>query len=360
MGQDEKALADFDRALALNSSLDWVKNARGEIKARLEGFVTVDSSDADYRSISDAIKHVPEKTRILVRPGTYRESIVLDKNVEIVGDGPREQIVLLSSNDASCIRVATDSAAVVRGTTIHGRAKDHCAIDIPRGRLHMSDCIVTCETQRACIEIHNSTAQPLIEKCIIRDGGANGILVYDQGAGVIEDCDISNNKRAGVVVERGGDPLVRRCQMHDGQASGIYVQENGKGTFEDCDISNNKLSGVSVKTGGDPLVRRCQMHDGQSVGIFVYENGKGTFEDCDISNNKLSGVSVETGGDPLVRHCKMHDGQQNGIWVYENGKGTFEECETFANKSWGLYIEKSTYPVVLRCTFQDGEKRKGN
>ena len=249
-----------------------------------------------------------------MRPGTYRENIVLDKNVEIVGDGPREQIVLISSNDASSIRVATDSAAVVRGMTIHGRAKDHCAIDIPRGRFHLSDCIVTCETQQPCIEIHNSTAQPLIEKCIIRDGGQGGIHVYDQGAGVIEDCDIFANKFSGVAVKTGGDPLVRRCQIHDGQESGIFVFENGKGTFEDCDIFANKFDGVAVKTGGKPLVRRCQIHDGQRDGIFVFENGKGTFEDCDI----------------------------------------------FANKNWGLYIEKSTYPMAWRCTFRDGEKRKGS
>jgi WD40 repeat protein len=31
-GQDKEALADFDRALALNSSLDWVKKARNEIQ----------------------------------------------------------------------------------------------------------------------------------------------------------------------------------------------------------------------------------------------------------------------------------------------------------------------------------------
>jgi F-box protein 11 len=254
-----------------NSSLAWVKKDRDEIKIRT---VIVDSRRGDYSRISDAIKNVPEKTRILVRPGTYRESIVLTKNVEIVGDGPREQIVLLS-NDADCIRVATDSVAVVRGMTIHGQAKDHYAIDIPRGRLHLSDCIVTCDTL-ACIGIHNSTAQPLIQHCIIRDGGASGIFVYDQGAGVIEDCDISNNKLSGVTVKGGGNPLMRRCEIHDGQASGIYVYENGKGTYEDCDIFANKNSGVAVREGGNPLVRRCEIHDGQTSGIHVYKNEKRT------------------------------------------------------------------------------------
>jgi len=314
--------------------------------------VTVALSGADYSSISDAVKNVPEKTRILVRPGTYFESIVLDKNVEIVGDGPREQIILIS-NGADCIHVPTDSA-VVRGITIRGRAQDHYAIDIPRGRFHLSDCIVTCETW-SCIGIHNSTAQPLIQHCILRDGNSNGIMVYDQGAGVVEDCDIFANKLRGIEVRTGGKPLVRRCKMHHAQRAGIYVHDQGEGTFEDCDIFANEGAGVGVKTGGKPLVRRCKIHNGQQSGIWVYDQGAGTFEDCDIFANKLSAIDVGTGGKPLVRRCKMHDAQEGGIWMYDQGEGTFEDCDIFANKLSGVQVQTGGRPLMRRCKMHDGQ-----
>ena len=315
--------------------------------------VTVASSGADYRSINEAIKHVPEKTRILVRPGTYIESIVLDKNVEVVGDGPREQITLIS-NDANCIRVATD-LAVVRGMTIHGRAQNQYAIDIPRGRFHLSDCIVTCETH-SCIGIHNSTAQPLIQRCIIRDsGGDDGIVIYDQGAGVIEDCDIFANKdcEVGIGVKTGGKSLVRRCKIHDAQV-GIAVVEQGEGTFEDCDIFANKYCGVTVQTGGKPLVRRCQIHDGQQGGIMVCDQGEGAFEDCDIFANKDCGVAVQTGGKPLVRRCQIHNGDL-GIYVQQQGEGIFEDCDIFVNKLSGVQVETGGKPLVRRCQVHNGD-----
>ena len=219
--------------------------------------------DTNYRSISDAIKKVPEGTRILVRPGTYTESIILDKHVEIVGDGPRDQIKLISNN-RHCISVATDSAAVVRGMTILGRVPCYAAIDIPRGRFHLSDCTVTCETIMPSIIISGSTAQPVIKDCIIRDGGQVGIFVYKQGAGVIEDCDIYNNKSSGIIVCEGGKPTVRRCKIHDGQSSGIYVCDQGEGTFEDCETYANKSHGLYIGSNTQrPVTRRCTFQDGE-------------------------------------------------------------------------------------------------
>jgi F-box protein 11 len=306
-----------------------------------------------YRTISDAIKNVPERTRILVRPGTYTESINLDKNVEIIGDGPREQILLTNSAD-SCIRVATYSA-VVRGMTIHGLADNHFAIDIPRGRFQLSDCIVT-STPFSCIGIHNSAAQPTIRNCIIRDGNQCGILIYDQGAGIIEDCEILANKLAGIEVRTGSRPQMRRCKIHDGQASGLSVHSQAEGIYEDCEFFANKLSGIIVKTGGNPLVRRCKLYDGQEGGIMVHEQGEGTFEDCEIFGNKLSGFEVRTGGNPSVSECMIHNGQGAGIMVWKQGEGTFEDCEIFANKLSGFIVKTEGKPLVRRCKMDNGQE----
>jgi F-box protein 11 len=314
--------------------------------------VTVALSGADYSSLSAAIKNVPEKTRILVRPGTYTESIILDKNIEIVGDGPREQIVLLSRN-AHCIRIATDSAAV-SGMTIRGLAQHSFAIDIPCGRFHLSDCIVTCEAQ-TCIGIHNSTAQPLIQHCIIRDGGQSGIVVYDQGAGVIENCEIFAHKLAGVEVKTGGKPHIRQCKIHNVQQGGIYVYEQGEGISEDCEIFAHKLAGIEVKTGGKPLIRRCKIHDGEASGILVHEHGEGTFEDCDLFAHKLAGIEVKTGGKPLIYLCKIHDGEAGGILVHDQGEGAFEDCEIFANQFVGVEVEIGGKPLIRRCKIHDGQ-----
>jgi hypothetical protein len=53
-----------------------------------------------------------------VREGLYNESIVLDKSVEIIGDGAAEKIIVRSTN-SSCIAMQTEKA-LVRGLTLQG------------------------------------------------------------------------------------------------------------------------------------------------------------------------------------------------------------------------------------------------
>ncbi|HJT77102.1 MAG TPA: hypothetical protein VJ739_07840, partial [Gemmataceae bacterium] len=74
------------------------------------------AGDADCRSIHEAVLRAPAGARILVRPGTYTEGVVLTKPLEIIGDGPRDQIVL-TTPDSHCVSIHT-THAVVRGLTL--------------------------------------------------------------------------------------------------------------------------------------------------------------------------------------------------------------------------------------------------
>ena len=241
---------------------------------------------ADYRSISKAIQNAEEGTRILIRRGTYNEGIVIDKPLEIIGDGAREEIII-QSGDSDCILMQTDYA-VVKNLTLRVRAgrkgKEFYGVDIPQGNLTLENCDITSDSL-SCIAIHGSSANPMIKNCRIHDGKDAGVVVYENGEGTIEDCDIFANK-LGVGISEGGNPLVKKCQIHDGKESGVYVYENGEGTIEDCDVFANYYSGVEVEQGGNPLVKHCKINRNEDEAVWVHDNGKGTVENCDLTNNK--------------------------------------------------------------------------
>jgi nitrous oxidase accessory protein NosD len=80
-----------------------------------------EQGDGDYASISEAMRYAQPHTRILVRPRTYAETVVLTKDVEIVGDGPKEQIFLEthagSFDHGGCLTIKTERA-LVQGITL--------------------------------------------------------------------------------------------------------------------------------------------------------------------------------------------------------------------------------------------------
>ena len=113
---------------------------------------------ADHITISEAVKEAASGDRILVRPGLYQESLVIDKPLEIIGDGNLEDIVVQ----------AVGANAVLFKTTM--------------GR------------------VANLTLRQL-------DGGEWFLREHGPRAGFfLEDCDITSRSLACVAISGGGRP----------------------------------------------------------------------------------------------------------------------------------------------------------
>ncbi len=321
-----------------------------------ETLVVSASGDGQHQTISAAVLAATPGARILVRPGVYRESVIIDKAVEIVGDGPAGAMVVEAAG-GNCLTVATPGA-VVRGLTLrqqNGAAgQEYFGVEIVQGPFRMEECDITSDS-RSCIAIHGQSAHPIIRRCTIHDGQRAGVAVYEKARAVIEDCDILANAGPGVQISEGGAPTVRRCRIHH-EKVGVFVHTNGHGVIEDCDIFANALFGVAVREGGAPTVRRCRIHDGQSAGVAVWQNGQGVIEDCDIFANMDSGIEISEGGAPTVRRCTIHDGKLVGVFIHTNGLGVIEDCDIFANALSGVQIRDGSAPTVRRCTIHDGKQ----
>lgn len=304
-----------------------------------------------HQTISAAIHQAQPGSRILVRPGLYRESVVLDKQVEISGDGLAADIVI-ESTDAPCLLMQTDYATV-RGLTMRGYATRpdtlQPTVSIPQGRLALEDCAIT-STARLCVVIHGAAANPVIWRCQIHHSNGIGILVYGRGRGTIEECIIANNTQAGVVIRQGGNPTLRLCKIYQSAQDGVYVDEKGRGTVEECDIWGNVRAGVEIKRGSNPVIRRCNIYgQKQGYGVFVSERGEGIIEECEISENARAGIASTQHSSPLVRRCKIHNERQRGLFFSEQGNGTVEECEISGNARVGVEIRQGSAPTIRHC-----------
>lgn len=207
----------------------------------------------DYATITEAIKAVKPGTRILVRPGFYREGIVIDKTVEIIGDGERDDIVIEASGKPAVL-FKTGNGRVANLTLRHAGGGEWGGVDIASGRLDLEDCDISSQDW-ACVAIHDG-ADPRLRRNRIHDGMVAGVFVYDNGQGALEDNEIVGNTRIGIVIMNGGNPTLRRNRISQNGDWGIMVENGGGGTFEDNDLRGNTKGAWFIGPGCAARVQR--------------------------------------------------------------------------------------------------------
>lgn len=308
--------------------------------------------EGHHETISAAIASAQPGSRILVRPGTYRECLVINKLLEISGDGDMHEIIV-ENVDGSCLTMQAEYATV-RGLTLHNYAQHSSrlppAVNIPQGRLSLENCDITTDG-RICVVIHGNSANPVIWRCHIRNSKGIGVLFHGRGRGTVEECDISSNAQAGIAIRHGGNPTIRRCHIHHGANDGVYVDEKGLGTVEECEIANNGRAGVEIKRNSSPFIRSCKIHRHErGYGIYICDRGEGYIEECDISHSARAGVAIVQASNPLVRHCKIHHEPQRGVFFSEHGQGMLEQCTITDNDGVGVEIIQGSSPVLRHCS----------
>ena len=263
--------------------------------------VTVDKmGGGEYRTLQEAIQNATPGTRINVKPGLYKEALIINKSLEIVGDGPRSEI-RIECNEGNCLRIETDYAKF-RGLTLRavGRgSKERFAVAITHGDIEMEECDISSDSL-ACVGIFGGSARPVLRYCKIHDGKSAGVIFYDRAQGQLESCEIIGNAQAGVEIFDGADPVLRKCTISKGKQVGVLVRDSGKGTFEGCDIFANALAGVEITQKAAPTLRDCKIHDGEYIGVRVCDQGKGLLRIARFSAIMAAACRSEP---PAIRRC---------------------------------------------------------
>jgi TIR domain len=138
----------------------------------------------DHSTIGAAIEAAEPGDRILIRPGLFHEGLVIDKPLEIIGDGkPGEVVIRATGQDAIIFKTTMGRVAnvVLRQTASSQTDEVWYGVDITQGRLELEDCDITSQSG-ACVAIRGG-ADPRLRRNRIHDGKSTGVSVHDNGQG---------------------------------------------------------------------------------------------------------------------------------------------------------------------------------
>lgn len=329
-------------------------SARATAQARMSLVIAPDGS-ADFTSINDAILHAPEGARLMIRPGIYTEGFVLNKQLEIVGDGALDKIIVRAQS--SSVVTSHADAGTIRNLTLRGQSRaggkngeGFFAVDITRGRLLVEGCDISSDSL-ACIAIHNPNAAPVIRDCRIHHGVDSGIYAFDGAGGSIEGCDIFENANINVALAAGARTNVTGCHIHHGRDAGIVVWNKASCEVMDCEIYAHPKTNVGISDEAACVLRACRIHEGENTGVFVHRAGKALIESCDIYAHTESEIAVASRADVHLRESHIRRSNLHGVFVAGGGRVLIEHCDVLDNRVSGAHVDAGGFLVARQSNF---------
>ena len=275
-----------------------------------QGLHVAAAGGRDFRNIQDAINAATDGTTIYVHPGTYTGGMLIDKTIEIIGVGERNQILVESTG--------ADVAWFQGGN----------------GRLA------------------NMTLRQL-------GGGSWYGIDISAGNPTIENVDLSSRSLANIAIREGADPTIRDSRIHDSPESGIYIYDKGRGTIVNNDIIDNAKAGITVATGAMPTVVKNRVSGSGYEGVWVISDaGGGHFEGNDLRGNGRGAWDIEAGAGPVVRTNNLSDDGNAppeaagpaGLHVAAAGDRDYRNIQDAINAATEgatIYVHPGTYTAGL-------------
>jgi hypothetical protein len=273
-----------------------------------------------YKTIGDAIKAVDSNSMIVVKQGTYEESIWSSKCLHIHADesgGP----VVLKNRDS--VRFGTSLSVILSGFTV----PDQVTID--SGRVHFVKCALG--EIKFTTSILNKAHDIYFHDCLVRSieiPSQDSIIPVERQL-TMERCQIYNHDVCVSVSGKTASAKLLDCKLHTCKRAVVFNGES-KGLFSDCEIYKCTSAAVEIDKDSSVSFENCRMHDNSSGVVLVKGYGLAKFENCQIYNNEGVAFSVQSGNIELHR-CLVNGNLKAASFEAESA-GTVTECDLRNNK----------------------------
>lgn len=292
--------------------------------------VSVDGNGT-HKSIAKAIEDSAAGDTIAILAGTYRESMVIDRSIKLVG----QEGVQVLCTDSSCVKLQGDSQVSIEKVVFDSQAANFNTIDINGGKLTLVQCDVFASSAESydCVKVR-----------------ANGTLVA-------EECKFESAVHAAVSGDSLSTIAIRDSSFSFAGSTGsdskkIGLQASGtKGLIRNCVFTGPCIGGIDWKDSPDQdlIIEGCTF-DNCKIGIQAQRCRsvvvKGSADrPCEIKN-AVWGVSVKQSKVDLtwVNIEGFLETNRMALQITERSNVNCTECN-FLGYACGILVNQSALVV---------------
>ncbi len=313
--------------------------------------LTVSPTEAGcYRTIGDAIAAAGNGDVISIEPGTYLESVVLDREVTLSAAKASGGVRIESRTGPTLLVVADVSA--ISGVTLRHADTETPAIDVRTGRLRLDECLVEAASAAALCVRGGAAAHA--RNCVFSNPQGAGVVAVDGAEGTFETCTFKQIRTAAIVVRNGANPQFVDCTIVDAQGNGVLAAEQARGAVQNCRIERAGNPAVVIETGSTTRVSGTTIVSAAGVGILVASESTPLLEDCTVEDSVAQGIALVEQAAPVVRRLRVRRSGGYGLHVLDGSAGTFAECTVTDAADAGAWVAGSATTSFEALTVSGG------
>ncbi|MFC0598586.1 right-handed parallel beta-helix repeat-containing protein [Streptomyces palmae] len=290
----------------------------------------------EYASLGAALEAAGDGDVLTIAPGTYRENLVVARNVTLRGPEGSRGAVRIAPFDGVALTVR--ASATVRDLHIEAQDAASPALLVEEGAPEIADVRVATRSAVG-VEVRGG-ARPTVRRCSVDNPAGVGFSMLDGAGGLFEECEVVAAGQAGVAVRGGAHPRLERCRIHHTSGTGLVVTGEASALEAvGCEVYEIRGAGVQVSARGTGHLTDCRVHRTSSDGINLDTDAVLTLADCDIHDIPENAVDLRSRSVLTLTRSTVRRFGRNGLSVWDPGtRVDANQCE--------IHDSTGDYPAV--------------
>ncbi|GAA1989285.1 right-handed parallel beta-helix repeat-containing protein [Kitasatospora viridis] len=291
----------------------------------------------EYATLAEALAAAEPGDTVTVRPGVFRENVLLDKPVTVL---PAEGPGTVRIDPPSGTALTVTAGATVRDLVLEGYDSSAAAVRIagPGATATLIGCRVDGHAAVG-IEV-GERAEVLLTGCTVNNPSGLGLRLRGAAVARFEDCEVSAAGQAGLAVLEGASARLHRSRLHHAAGAGVLLSDAGSlAELTGCEIYEIRGSGVQAESRALGRLTDCEIHRVTGNGLTLDTEAELELIDCRLRDLPENAADLRGRATLTLERSTIRSFGRGALSVWDSGT---------AVSATGCEIEDSTgdYPAI--------------
>ncbi|WP_217556631.1 right-handed parallel beta-helix repeat-containing protein [Streptomyces sp. GbtcB6] len=275
-----------------------------------------------YRSIGAALADAREGALITVAPGRYEESLHVTKPVTVAAQDSAQPPRLHASAGST---IVLDAEAVqLSHLVLTGADREAPVLDVRRGQAALDGCRVSGQAWAAVLAWHEGVLA--LRDCELANERGAGIVVTSDRSNVVERSRVTGVGSSAVVVAERGRLTVRDCVLEGARGNGVCANGQSSLTVETTRIAGSGKPALAVEQQARAELREVQISGSATLDAYLTSTAETVLTGCRFTGAGQQSVYVGPGAAPVLRNCVLESPGEVGVQAVSGARVRLEEC----------------------------------